>query len=308
MKIRLLLLLTIIQAETLIAQVSFCPPGANWRYITESPFFPDVVNNQNAHFGGRTFIDGDSVTVLIHSYFYRSCGENSDTTFLRQNSDTIFFRNVYTRDKWQVLFNFNAKPGHSWTNNLRGGVWNTDSVVVEVKVDSNGVITQNNFSLEKLHLTYNVEKHSYFSFNTGSYQANVTERFGGDMGIFNFDDLGGNCDGSYFKEMLCYQDPTFGLIQFSSLPCDYSNLASVDENAREFISISPNPTTGVMKIELRRPFKNLKVVNTIGLEVFSMHSPFNAILVDLTAHAPGLYFIKMIAENEETIIKKVIKQ
>lgn len=82
---------------------------------------------------------------------------------------------------------------------------------------------------------------------------NITERLGSSGFLFHYMNFTfGFCDADYFAERLCYQDSTFGLIQYTDKPCNFSNLVGLGNsyNFKNSIALFPNPAQDRVKIKL----------------------------------------------------------
>ncbi|WP_439131965.1 glycosyl hydrolase family 18 protein [Polaribacter sp.] len=84
-----------------------------------------------------------------------------------------------------------------------------------------------------------------------------------------------------------------------------STTLSIEDNLNlgNLISIYPNPTEGILNIKSANKIKNIIVYNTQG-KVVNVSKSKN---LDLKILTRGLYFLKVITENNNIITKKVIK-
>jgi ELWxxDGT repeat protein len=93
--------------------------------------------------------------------------------------------------------------------------------------------------------------------------------------------------------------------------CCYSELQfGIEQQTKENFSVYPNPTNSSFNIVLPQPasIKNIEVYNSTGVIVFSQSTAKVLNTIDLTNYAAGLYFLKII-KNDQTIgTQKIIKQ
>ncbi|MDD2387711.1 MAG: T9SS type A sorting domain-containing protein, partial [Bacteroidales bacterium] len=76
----------------------------------------------------------------------------------------------------------------------------------------------------------------------------------------------------------------------------------VPENIANKISITPNPTNGLINIS-GQGINNITIFDNIGKELISTKNTN----IDLSKYPAGMYFVK-ISANNEIITKKLIKQ
>ncbi|WP_310556814.1 T9SS type A sorting domain-containing protein [Flavobacterium sp.] len=70
---------------------------------------------------------------------------------------------------------------------------------------------------------------------------------------------------------------------------------------------SPNPTTSILNISYSNNISDIIVTNILGQQIIKMNSSSNRVQLDLSSIPNGTYFVKVISENKEKIVK-VIKQ
>ncbi len=252
MKKLYLLALLFLSLQNITSQVVFCPPGAEWSYTWTDGLltFPPGTYNTKVKYIGDTIIAGDQVKKLSHEYLAFECVQLSsfcDPTYIKQKGDTIFMLNNCSSGNWQILYNFAANPGDSWTNNLLAFSPGTVTTEYTITVQSVNTVTVNATPLKELTLSYLFKWNNSYNF----YAGKATERFGGDKYLFNFwNRLFTDC--SYFSGFLCYKDSAFGQIQFNGFTnCDYANPLGVGENytTENHVSIFPNPSSDFIEFK-----------------------------------------------------------
>jgi hypothetical protein len=302
-----LLALLFFSLKNLNSQVVFCPPGAEWSYTWTDGLltFPPGTYNTKVKYIGDTIIAGDQVKKLTHEYLAFECVQLSsfcDPTFIKQKGDTIFMLNACTSGNWQILYNFAANAGDSWTNSLLAFSPGTVTTGYTVTVQSVNTVTVNATPLKELTLSYLFKWNNSYNF----YAGKATERFGGDKYLFNFwNRLSTDC--SYFSGFLCYKDNTFGQIIFNGFTsCDYSNPVGITENSPAEVSLSifPNPGAEQIEIKLRTPANHVNVKFTdIGGRLIKQ-SDLNVLApIDIKDLQDGFYLIQVFSEDGKLLGK-----
>ncbi len=79
----------------------------------------------------------------------------------------------------------------------------------------------------------------------------------------------------------------------------------LNNNLEQFVTITPNPTNGVLSIESESNIETIKVYNVLGKLVLEQSNPSNQI--DISSLSNGLLFIQ-IETDEGSFVKKIIKE
>jgi hypothetical protein len=298
------------------SQVVFCPPGAKWHYL-ESDYTVSGPNfsNEQITYLRDSIVSQDTVKVLLHNNFYSYCNFTGNVkSLIKQKGDTIFLRNATTLHGWQVLYNFAALAGQSWTMTIYKSNTPSSFRTYTVTVDSVNYSNVNGFVLKNLFVKY-----KYIGNNiTITNPTQITERFGSTRFLFfygnpNFYDCYEAHDG--INQFLCYQDSAFGLKQFGSFPCDYTNPLGISEsNIRQYaIEIYPTPVNDFLNVRLHNEQivgeicvsirdlsgREVKQVNQSGINPQSK--------IDLSDLDSGLYFIRISDKDQEIYAGKLLK-
>jgi hypothetical protein len=301
MKKQIFLIIFAIGGPVIKSQIVFCPPGAEWNYNFGLMIGPVV--NETIKYRGDTIIGQDTLKIITHRRFFNVHNVSSYPTisFLKQKGDTIFMRNEKTDNQWQVLYNFAATPGQSWTiklfpfNNLAFS--STTTITYTITVDSIGTVNINNYNLKRLYVKY----------STGLQpNCTITERIGCSEFFFNYRNTKYS-DGDYFIRFLCYQDNKFGLKQFSDKPCNFVNFVGEQMNSLDLteINIFPNPSSGVFTIRSNDDLKFDKLYvsdlcGTIKKTQTCDTLNIKSMLVDISELENGVYFLQLL--NKGVII------
>jgi hypothetical protein len=276
------------------AQVVFCPSGAEWRYSQKfsGPSINEPWNYKNISikYSHDSLIDGTLVKVIRHSIFFKENSQPCYLTLLKQNGDTIFMRNAITNNAWQILYNFNAGSGQSWTNVLSGRTYTTTVLSVNS-------ILENGNTLKELTIR------QFCSTSQYSFDSKVTERFGSNEFLFYFIyrfDLG-SADPMFnnmINEFLCYSDNTFGTKKFGAKDCNYIYITGLNAAIinQENIKIYPNPVSDIMYLKIdginEKISIDLSITDLYGKEL--KHEVLIANYhMDVSNLPKGIYFIRL---------------
>ncbi len=81
-------------------------------------------------------------------------------------------------------------------------------------------------------------------------------------------------------------------------------VSSTDE-AENGISLTPNPTTGVIRVSTTNPIDHVVINNAIGQTVCTMQVSNNEANIDLSRYGKGVYIVK-IATSDGVVVRKVV--
>lgn len=90
-----------------------------------------------------------------------------------------------------------------------------------------------------------------------------------------------------------------------------TTLTNIDKlkNIENNISIYPNPTKNYLTIDYNEPIEEIRIINTLGMEIFSqknMNSGKNVIHLD--TYTRGVYYIELKLNSSQSISKKLVLQ
>src|SRR4051812_30063800 len=179
-------------------QVVFFPPGALWTASYKNSIFSQSYSSSSIAYIGDTIVAPDTLKMLSHSKFFTMCNTFSPLrTFIRQKGDTIFMKNRFTQNQWEILFNFACTNGQGWvtTYTVPAG-----SKSYSITVDSSDILMENGFSLRRLFVTY------YTSYGGPAFpmQSIICEKYGWGF-LFQYT-KNVSCDGDFFCGSLSYSD------------------------------------------------------------------------------------------------------
>lgn len=87
-----------------------------------------------------------------------------------------------------------------------------------------------------------------------------------------------------------------------------SLLSESNEDIQERISVSPNPTSGQFSVqtEFDSPF-SYSVISAEGKSLMSGESQSQLLELDLSSFPSGVYFIRLLGDDDQVIVQKVVK-
>src|SRR5688572_23819787 len=297
MKRFLLFFLFIVLLSKFQAQITFCPPGATWNYFFSGPHpYWQIHTNRSITYVRDSLLEGNTVKALRHHHFFKRGSPMGETgfTLIKQSGDTVFMRNKWTNHQWQVLYNFAAQPGQSWTNTFNGTLHYTTTV------NSNGTTVIGSETLKELKVTYSMSGVSITS-SSGI----IVERFGNLAYLFDYF-AGFVVHNEMLGEFLCYSDSSTTLLHFSNKSCDYSNAVGFSEQLENSnLKIYPIPFSEVLYIET---YEDLQITLTDFSGKILKQEELQDQRVNTSDLVPGMYFLQIKKQNESVYMTKIVKE
>lgn len=305
MKKLLVVFLIVSSLQKITAQIVFCPPGAEWHYsflrnnLSSHPEFDNVP----IKYSHDSIIGLDTVHVLKHDRYFS--GPNMDInpftpylTLIKQQKDSVLMRNTYTHHEWQILYNFACQPGQCWQTKISTGpLTSTNASVYTFCVDSVKYVQHNGHNLKTLFIGPDLR---------------ITERYGANYFLFPFN-YSLISDGDYFSEYLCYQDNAFGIKQFTSKPCNYSNITGIPHSGENefYFRVYPNPSKDKLIIETENKNSDyqIRLVNALGQVRCDITVNLkNSEELNLSGLENGMYLLQAFEKEKLIATKKIIKE
>lgn len=290
--------------------VVFCHKGAEWSYVFTDYYPRWGFVNEKVKYVSDTIVGVDTLKILSHTKFFTQINfGGTKHTYIKQKGDTVFMKNNRTLNKWQILYNYAAMPGQSWTNTLLVAAVSSSisaTYTTLVMAVSNTVI--NNQSLKELTVSNST---SYGPFYTRTTK--ITERIGSSVFLFNYYARAAS-DGDYYAGFLCYSDTAFNQ-QFTDKPCDFSNMMGISDIDRteSLIETYPNPAYEWIKIDLKslgseQHNTELKITNALGqlIKTQIIENENSEITVSVEDLANGVYLITLNSNNQVTSGKRIV--
>jgi hypothetical protein len=298
------LFLVLLQQAKAQAPIVFCPPGAEWHY-SFSAFWNSNRPNEEIKYIRDSVVDSETVKVLQHTrmFNYKNLAVGTMHTLIKQKGDTVFFRSYSTQHSWQILYNYAALAGQSWTTTICNFPQVTSTYTVAV--DSVRTVMINNMSLRKLFVSYipGLPLPSFVGNRT-----EITERIGCHKFLFNYIAPYYSTDADRSEGILCYEDASFGLKQFTEKECWYEVYVGISENNlnKGGISLYPNPSKGEFTIKMESGnTAQLVIFNALGQLVFKETMTIHETLLRPKLMG-GVYYYQFLEGSQHSAVGKLI--
>ncbi len=215
--------------------------------------------------------------------------------FYYQDGNVIGVFDTTNQAPLNILYNFDLAIGDTLEVIPSGGPCPGDIVLI---VDTIGVEIVNGQPLY-------FQEYSFTGIE-GPTTIKVLEKFGanGPSNYFS-NEAAYQCVWDYCNayDNVCYRNDALNLGDDCNLP-----VVNIEEFESEQFSIHPNPTNGIVIIDLNYlQVEKIEVYNSLGQTVISKFSSGLANeIIDLTGYENGLYFISVITKEKEVFNQKVI--
>lgn len=292
----------------LSAQTSFLPNiGTKWNYLYGSYASNYYYNKTNCAFEyvRDSISNGEKIKILKVDRFLMNCTTRSPKfAFVKQNNDSVwFYHKILTNETWQLLINYNTESYQTWTITVT-----TDAVrTYTMKVTAVSTETINGFPLKKMDVSCFANNSSY------SYTTTIYERFGFINCFFPFRWEAIGCDLDYLDKFLCYQDSSFGVKEFSGLPCGYDYYVGLSENdiQTSAFDLFPVPTNERLTVRVRQPgiaWHQFKLYNSLGQLIREEDIVLNGtdVIVKTDGLEDGVYFLHLMGVGRQSSLQKFI--
>lgn len=285
--------------------------GAVWHYSLNAF---NIVGNIKIEKMGDTLINGKNCDVLKTSrYVYDYVASNYysysniSTNFTYQDSGKVFF---WINNSFRKLYDFNVSVGDTvfiQETFSSAGFCNAQDTSI---VDSVGTMIINGDTLKYYHLNP-LQQYSWH------YLGRIVEK----IGCMGYMFPENNCELDYFETgpFRCYSDSAGWNYETGVVAsCDFILGVNERYDNSEF-TIFPNPSSGIFSISSSEKIVEVEISNVLGEKVYSTFA--NAQLtsgnppmtnapmtIDLSSKAKGIYFVKVLDENGNGSVKKIILQ
>lgn len=296
MKKTLLSLSFLSSALALSAQHEFAPIGAVWHH-NEVPFLillpTYVLQHYRAESVADTVVLGRNCRKIVKNMIV-GCTSFDTVMLVHQHGDTVFLYDARLND-FQVLYNFGAQPGDTWTMDLVQRFTNEPRELT-IRVDSVSVININGLDLRQQFTSSRlVTPHDTLDFSPGG-TIPITEKIGlHHYWLYQYPyELAPICDIPVPAGLRCYYDPEFGLYETGIAPyCDWVGTNTRESLAEpEGVRIFPNPAAGAFTVEnLRAKPLAFDVMDMQGRTVLRGHTAGYRTETGIGALSPGVYSV-----------------
>jgi hypothetical protein len=300
---RLLVVLLFASNLMTFAQKEWAPVGAKWHYdkfqgmmssakgyVLIESIKDSIINDTNVRVLTVTYVKPDGDTLKYpHEYTYSDAGK------------VYFWKN----NQFHLLYNFNAAKDSTW--NIFSSGYNACGK------DSSGSVIVDSVRIEQIN--QQSFKCLYVSPGQSSiweYQK-IIEPIGSVYYMFPSPVFCGIADDdmSYFAGTLrCYEDNQIGLINFTfNQACNYIT-TGISELPSNKIKVYPNPFIKIINIENNEPGivnSELLILDVYGAIRYSTMNLDKIKTIDLGNLKPGIYIIKILANNRLIYSNKICK-
>jgi len=313
MKSFFVILAFLIPSLTIYSQ-DWAPIGSTWYYSEGFSFWneydEDYIKFESVK---DTIIDGKNCRKIV-KHGKVACNDRPMIEYMYSENQKVFFFDPNFND-FQVLYDFNAEPLDKWSILVKDEPHrNTDTL--NIIVDSTNTININEVNLKQLFVTY---QFIYDYFNEGNidtlhYNSRIIEKIGDIFYLFNYyPSWSFVCDANFSKGLRCYEDTLIGLYETGLADsCDYRHQFTDDINEfnqqKLLLKLYPNPTTRYVSILLENDDSNIERIQMYDLTGREFDICINERRIDLEEIPEGIYFIRFMLGNKQTVIRKVIKK
>lgn len=241
----------LLSAGTLAAQPEFAPIGAVWYYHKYEFFqFPWVpIKFYRIEATGDTLIQGRSCSILETSDPI-DCTRRRNKEYVSQQGDTIWLYDQDT-EAFQLLYNFGAQPGDTWTIDLVQ-VLSEMPLTVTIRVDSISTVNIAGTSLRRYYASHKIDSPEWEG-EFYPFPFPFTELLGAEPYLFYIwtFEIGPLCDTAYPRGLRCYYDPNFGSYETGIAPfCNWIGVPVRETLSEpEGVRVFPNPVSDRLHIE-----------------------------------------------------------
>lgn len=318
LKLLVLFILSGICTEKSLAQ-QWVQPGAVWFYdynIYYSPPYPaQIWGTYELYYSGDTLIDSticQRLTLLRHVYYEEyTTGDtiyNLETVrdyFVKNQEESVYY---FQDGEFYLLYAFDADTGDQWIVGY-DTTFSTCADTAIVKVSDTGHIWINGSSYKTLSITTSSDSHLGIRGEVNSL-CGLTKGIH-DIGSFLFpgyQDCGGWATTDWgFMAFRCYRDLINGNWSPNGVPCDL--LTGLNNRAMPTeVSISPNPATSVVSIEIPKAYSrdiSIEIIDVAGRKHICPSISTFPLKLDVSRLASGLYIVKVASPDDQWVRKFV---
>lgn len=315
MKNKLLIIVLFLMAVVAQAQDSnrFAPVGAEWYYDYMSMYARGYVHIEAVK---DTVIDDIICTKLektVHGYdYYAGLFTNHiGNEYVTQSNDSVM---IYRNGTFQLLFDFGAAVGDSWT--LIGEIGPCEQSWGQAHVVEVGTETINGQVLKYVKLLD--DQYSCWGYGNNmvgepsTTPVKIIEKIG-PMDSYLLPSQKCVFDDSEGGPLRCYIDDDLGYNNFSSnhINCGYINdqYQSVDDIGDDSpIVVFPNPCEDVVSIVLNHDRQvNVRLYNNQGCIVYEFVNIFQNLDINVSQLPDGMYVIQ-INDDNDMFFNKIVKK
>lgn len=301
MKKEIYTLLFLISVVTVKAQ-SFPQQNDNplWKVGVRS-FWAGTCEALHWKYGNNVMICGASYMEAVEcDYANMNCQVKG---YIRADNQNIYARKTTSCSETdRLMYSFGSTSGSDFTMAYNLGTYDTTRAMVTA---TQSIAYQNINRLTQF-ITYTVDPpaNNYVNYMT------AIEGIGNDIHpFFALTCFGDFCETDFqlmeYREnnvVLYSKNPTF--------PANCVGWVGVEETDRikEF-KIYPNPSVNFITIETDRDYREIHILNGLGQLLISQPKTTEKEIINLSALAPGIYFVEVRMEDTDLVVrKKIVKE
>ncbi len=269
----------------------WAPAGAIWHY-TEYYFGPTLITEgfMTIESTGDTMVAGHLCRKLVKGS-YPGCMDRPAVEFTYSQDDKVYFYDA-PFNTFQVLYDFGANAGDSWTILVKDMFPPDDVDTLIVMVDSATLITINGASLKKLSVTYRFRSEWDPNYN---YPGTIIQSVGDLNYMFHwYPQWAMGCDANFSGGLRCYEDSLIGLYETGIADsCDYIKYwTGTGETSKPAILIGPNPAHDFLYVNADHNLPSFyRILDIAG--VCRASSALSGNRIPLQGLAPGIYVVEL---------------
>lgn len=293
---------------TLSAQSPFGTLGTKWTFegwSAGSGWLP----NWEGDCPGNELIYEVEEEIIINGI---TCGiikgvNKNDSLVVYQENGIVYF---YEEGQFYKLYDFNAAAGDTIISfrpivsnsfSLKGGfedLTTVDTLYTLVKsLDTTTIngIKLKRWTTESIIVDPSDPNPAMVLFETIIENIGSLNGLVGDHGYF----IGEGCYGGF----VCYESPGFTYGSYFFPLCDFTS--SLDKITAPQITIYPNPTDGLVHIDSKQVnIQSIEILDWSGKSLWRTHT----LTVDIRDFPQGIYFVRMMDDQNNMVLRKLVKQ
>lgn len=314
-----LILLLLISACGLKAQIEFAPVGAKWYYDYNYFWTSGYVLIESV---SDTIIDGFACRKLAKSRNYYNSTTKEVKQFvlgyeyMTQIDDSVM---IYRYGKLRKLYDLNAKIGDTliFPGSEREPVQDSSLMYGHTVVVGKGTVELGGQTLRYIDLNIRYEGEDspwqfscYADYNNDYCKSvRICEKIGNISGYL-LPEICYETDADEGGALRCYSDDIMS-VSFSDKECDYMpSGVGIDETAASDVNIFPNPANDNITISLAGSYNSIEIYDSFGRKVMSRQveetTSQQVIDVDISNYPSGLYLV-IVKNDNERYYKRIVK-
>ncbi len=141
-------------------------------------------------------------------------------------------------------------------------------------------------------------------------QSAIWEVIGNDVGVQFYNGLVVAPDSAYANDTIIFKATSGDREVYDTFKVFIKINTDIEDNKAEdeFVSVYPVPADDLLNISFKKESKGIiNLVNAQGINLYSGTIDNTGLKIDVSDYDPGIYFVKILVNNEKAIIRKFIK-